>query len=92
MEMAEHARHNASSTKAGSEHAREPSDSNGGIGKANSASRTLLEKVYRALTGLGFRDREARRAVAEIERSREGLADLEHALRAALWIATARAA
>jgi Holliday junction resolvasome RuvABC DNA-binding subunit len=49
----------------------------------------VFEKARRALTNLGFRQTEARRAVAEVEKTHAEALTPEQALREALLVATA---
>ncbi len=58
--------------------------------EAEAPSSSPLEKVRLALTGMGFRDAQARKAVAEVERRHDatGLPTLEEALREAVLVAT----
>jgi len=48
-----------------------------------------LEKARSALKNLGFRDAEARRAIAEVERRHDETPTVEQAIREALLVATA---
>jgi 5-methylcytosine-specific restriction endonuclease McrA len=58
----------------------------------NGVSPDVLEKVRLALQGMGFRDAQARRAVAEVGRAHSERLPVEQALREALFFATARSA
>jgi 5-methylcytosine-specific restriction endonuclease McrA len=75
---------------AGGRHGRATRASDAGAGVSD-ASTGVFEKVHRALRTMGFRDDEARRAVAAVARTHEANETLvvEEALRAAILFATA---